>query len=312
MTTNPAGQSRQPLRLEFASTPKGESEVARITDGSKVVVEMPLADFLMWDSYKTLEVAEQIGSVSIGYVKVSTLDFIRNLPHVQELTIRGVSTIDIRGISSLQSLTRLVIDGQVNGMEVLGDLTSLTSLYLSRWRQGADSIFRLKRLTDVVITKFPYTSFESCSSWEYLEELWINSGKLESVAGIPTSVRRLRLSNLPNFTSLTDLTNCRNLERLHIEICHRLQSLSGLERSHRLRVLSVSRTGRLQNLDPIRGLTSLEYLFLADGTTLEPAGVNAIYSLRQLQTLIINHTSQLDVERMKQVAPGCVVRVTPK
>jgi hypothetical protein len=259
---------------------------------------------------------EQIDEVVVGYVPAGQevpLHFLRFLPCVSSVWIVTDQVQDLSELRFLPRLRDLAIDRPKCRMDVLGELVSLEVLYLDDWRPGAESIFRLPGLVKLGVQRFGRPDLKAMSGWTKLRELWLNAGPLMDLSGLPASIEKLRLTSLRKLGSLSALGLCPRLSDLRMESCRSLKSLAGLEHCERLGVLSISRSGPLDDLRPLRGLAGLRYVVLADGTVLGTTeDVAALYSLRNLHNLIIPRLSGVDPARIRQSSPDCDVRLTKR
>jgi len=255
----------------------------------------------------------QIRELTVGYVvegRTLDLDLLRYTPNIDVVWIATDQVHDISGLASLLHVRELSIDRPTCRMDVLGELCSLESLYLDDWRPGAASLFRLQHLRKVGIQKFDCENLEGLSGWKALHDLWLNSGPLKDLAGVPERLEMLRLSGLRKLASLLPLRACGGLKELWLDGCRALHSLSGIEGCRALLRLLLPRCGRLDTLEPLRSLPQIEYLTLAEGTIGEGTTIEALYELRNLKTLIIPRKSGLNADRLLRAAPGCDVHLT--
>jgi hypothetical protein len=252
----------------------------------------------------------RVRAVIVGYCECRDVGFLRHVPNADDVWIKTPTVKDLSGLRHLPRLRSLALDRPTCRFDVLGELRSLRKLYLDGWRPGAESIFRLTELEDVGLQRFGDADLSRMAGWPKLERLWLNDGKLERLAGIPTSVRVLRLTSQRILSSLTPLGSCEDLEELYIERCRGIRELAGIEGCSHLRIFTVGSSGPIGSLAPLRGLTQLRYLALIEGSLAPGADVEALYGLPNLETVIVPKKSGTDPERIRRVSPRCDVRLT--
>lgn len=297
------------MKLTVGSTKLGPefSDTVQLSDGGDIVQQLPPSEMLQPRLGRVSPYLLKIDEVVVGFVDLKDIDFLELLPNVTSVWILTPTVKDIQGLRYLAHIESLAIDRPTCRMDVLGELGSLKELYIDDWRPGAHSIFRLRNLTKVGIQKFGHPDLSGMSNWLSLNELWINAGKLEDLSGIPTSIRRLRLTTLKKLESLRPLSVCHQLEELLLDCCRGVASLNGLDHCLRLKLLSIARGGNIESLEPIKNLRRLEYVFLAGGTKVQSSSISALYSLPNLAKLIIAKQSGLEKDKVLEAAPNCEI-----
>lgn len=248
-----------------------------------------------------------VNEVIVGYNARQELDFLREMPNVERVEIRTPTIVDLNGLTTLQRLRVLAIYRPTCRMETLGNLSSLEDLYLDGWRPGAESVFGLLNLRKLGIQRFPFPDLDGMSAFRRLEELWLNAGRLESLWGIPHSIRSLRITSNRKLSSLLPLQGCGNLVDLRLESVRQVSSLVGVEPCP-LVILVLIGIGLLADLQPLTGKTTMEFLTLSEGTLDASSDIEALYSLVQLRNLFIPRKASLDIQRLRRAAPSINVR----
>ncbi|EMO25128.1 hypothetical protein [Leptospira noguchii] len=262
-----------------------------------------LSDFLMSISFYEYRVT--ITEVVVGFVSLSNINFLEYLPSVQSLWILTSNIKDFSALSLITNLKKLRIDRVSAGLgDVLLHLRNLEEIFLDHWVQGAENIFGLKKLKNVSLRGCASENLKGMMDWIDLKHLWLHGGKITSLAGIPTTIKSLRLTRIPNIRSLDGLSSCSSLLDLRVDSCKKIISLNGIENCIALNILSMIGL-KLESLEPIRNLNSLEYVVFA-GNTLILDGVDVLYSLPLLRDVIVPKHSNLD---LSQFPEGCNVRV---
>lgn len=285
---------------------KDEPNFAELSSEQGVVKQIPLGD-----ENPSIEAfspyLDQIDEVVVGFVNQPDMNFLKFLPNVTSVWIITSTVKKLDGLRYLKNLRSFAIDRPTCRMDVLGELSSLEELYLDDWRPGAKSVFRLNNLVKVGIQKFGYSNLQGISGWTRLNELWFNAGKLESLNGIPASIKSLRLTNLRKLDSLLPLSNCPELEDLRIEGCRKIDSLQGIEMCFHLKILSIAKGGIIQGLSPLRELKSLEQLLIGDGTEIQNDHIDVLYALPILKKVIIPKNSGVNRDRLLATNPNCEI-----
>lgn len=249
----------------------------------------------------------RITEVLVGYAGISSLQFLRNTPNVESVEIRTPTLKDLSVLSSLPRLKSLRMHRPTCRMDVLKSLQSLEDLYLDDWRPGSEGLFHITGLKRLGIQKFGCKDLTGMHDFYRLEELWLNGGKLQSLEGVPPTLKCLRLSSNRHLTSLVPLRDCRQLRSLELDSVKRLSSLIGLEHAP-LRSLRLVNSGPILDLRPLENNTSLEvFTFSGDAGRTDP---QALYTLPKLKTLIIPERWGIDPERITLTAPEVNLRTT--
>ncbi len=285
---------------------KDEPNLAVLSDEQGVVKQ-----FSLEDEYPSKEdfspYFDQVDEVVVGFVNQPDLAFLRSFPNVTNVWILTSTVKNLDGLLYLKNLKSFAIDRPTCRMDVLGELSSLEELYLDDWRPGAKSIFRLKNLVKVGIQKYGYPNLQEISHWAKLEGLWLNAGKLKTLDGIPTNLKRLRLTSLRKFYSIFEISNCLQLEKFALTSCRQVNSLEGLENCLQLKGIGITKGGTIESLEPLRELKNLEFIAIASGTNYQGQGVDVLYELPKLQRVVITKKSGVEKEKILKMAPNCKI-----
>lgn len=285
---------------------KDEPNLAELSNEQDVVKQISLED----ENSSVADFApylDQVDEVVVGWVNQPDLAFLQSFPNVTDVWIITSTVKNLDGLLYLKNLRSFAIDRPTCRMDVLGELSSLRKIYLDDWRPGAKSIFRLKNLVKVGIQKYGYPNLQEMSHWTKLEELWLNAGKLETLDGIPSNLKKLRLTSLRKFYSISELSNCLQLEGFALSGCRKVNSLEGLENCLQLKGIGITKGGIIESLEPLRGLKNLEFIAIADGTNYQGHGVDVLYELPKLQRVVITKKSGVEKEKILKVAPNCKI-----
>lgn len=225
---------------------------------------------------------------------IDNLDFLVHFPLITSLHIKSLEIRNIDALATLRHLEGLNIEWHASKMHVLGQLKQLNSIYVGMWRGGSNSIFELENLISFTAQSFPHPTLEVAHKWQRLESLRINGGKLNNLAGIPSTVKIVDLSTMRYFSSIHQLNHCPNLEELFLETCRKFTSLEGIEECRKMRRLVISQIGELYSLRPLAKLENLEYCYVWDSGKQPIDSIEVLYSLPKLTTLHIRRWSGID------------------
>jgi hypothetical protein len=239
------------------------------------------------------------------------LDFVRHFPNIRTAGI-DAKVKDISALQSLHQLKYLTLIVTPAPLDILGSLASVETISISReWRPGSESIFSLPQVVQAGLGTLPYSNLERMGGWTDLKELCLRWGKVEELTGIPESVEIVELHVLRKLSSLRGLSACSQLRKLIVQECRGVCSLEGLQHCLRLKQIGMAITGPIEDLEPLRPLRELEYVFIAGRTIVGSVqNVDALYNQPNLRTLIIPRKSGLDPNQVLRIAPRCDVRLT--
>lgn len=290
---------------------EGESHWIEVRKGDNVQLRVEGLHHLYDPSSQLLQsCAEGINAVQVGFCGIGNLDFLQHLPSVTDVYVKTSSVKDITGLRYLSRLEQFAVDRPDCRMDVLGELTNLINVYFDDWRPGAASVFELTNLRTVRFRRYPYTDLRPMYRWTKLNSLWLAYGALESLEGIPATVTRLELAMLRKLHDIRSISDCHALELLQIQGCKGLTTIDGLERCRTLRGLSIAENkSTIKNLQPIRHLSRLTYLFLTGFTGVLEPDESVLDELHQLETLIISKKLGIPLERLKRALPNTDIRM---
>ena len=244
-----------------------------------------------------------ITKVVVGFIELASLNFLAYLPNVTDVWLMSQHIGDISGLAHLKQLRSLVIDRPSYRLDILRQLRTLESLYIDCWHPSAEGIFEISGLKKLSIQKYGLVDLQRMGSLSQLSELWLNAGKLETLDGIPPSLKVLRLTSLRKFRSIEAIGQCRDLLSFTLDTCTQVTSLHGLDNCRKLNLLSIIKVGRIDSLEPLRDLSALSYLVLV--TSFATSQIDVLYTLHSLHDLIITDQVLIDSDKLHASAPGC-------
>jgi hypothetical protein len=196
------------------------------------------------------------------------LDFLREVPFLERLSLIVLNRVNIDGIYFLRHLKDLLIGYNKKRIDFV-QFQSLERVSLS-WSIGYESLFECKSLKDVAIARLP-------------------EDRLPSLFRLP-NLESLALS-LCRFTDLRTLPELPKLVRLSLIVCNRLQHLKGLECSPNLRVLWIEQAKSLSDIDAVAFLRVLRTLVLRDCPQIK--NIKALVGLPDLESVAFSATTDI-------------------
>lgn len=222
----------------------------------------------MVDFLKTHEV----GGLSFYYrdgFRCDDYTFLKDLPFITLFHMpypdAGVDVAPIP-VPDLTGLTRLVAQFKVGHPVNIDQLPQLRSCTM-QWQPKLHSVFDAKALQRLQITGL---------NWQKTDRL----ADLQSLRNLEVAHSGIR--------SFAPISELRNLDRLSLSVCHRLESLDGIENLQTLRCLHLAEVSKVTSLDRLASLKNLEVLTIADGREIE--SVAPLEGLTNLKALWIAGT----------------------
>jgi len=198
----------------------------------------------------------------------ANLDFLREVPFLERLSLIVLNRVNIDGIYFLRHLKDFSIGYNKKRIDFV-QFQSLERVSLS-WSIGYESLFECKRLKDVAIARLP-------------------EDRLPFLAHLP-NLESLALS-LCRFTDLQNLPELPKLVRLSLIVCNRLQRLKGLESFPNLRVLWIEQAKSLSDIDAVAFLRALRTLVLRDCPQVK--NIKALVGLPDLESVSFSATTDI-------------------
>jgi hypothetical protein len=106
-----------------------------------------------------------------------------------------------------------------------------------------------------------------------------------------------------SLSGIDALCCCTALTRLTLQSCRKLVSIKGLEGCKRLKILSAFQVGTFSTIDSLTDHDDLHYLVLTQGAVNKDTDIEALYTLRSLQTLIIDRRAPIHLEILYKQNP---------
>lgn len=221
------------------------------------------------DVAELLLFAEQIEELVLD-CPVADMSHLSQLPHLREFTLGYDTRLEHVDLTQLRRLEKL----WVRRTEPLGIMASpprLKELYISNCR--LEDLAPLQNLLT-------------------LEQLNVTEAPLQRLTGIEQlrALKKLVVSQVP-LSTLEGIEGAAKLEDVDLFMTSKLSSVKPLTKVKSLRVLSIRRARRIQDLPVLKGLTWLEKLKL-ENIVLPPA-LDFLSGLRGLRHLTLDLTAKI-------------------
>jgi hypothetical protein len=178
---------------------------------------------------------EQLEELSLGIHSLENFDFLSSLPRkIKSLTLGPTKSKKPRldGLDRFQSLRKLCVAGQQNGIGVVGELQTLEEVSLCRISTAnVEYVSKLPQLWSLDIKLGGIESLSAIAGNEKIKrlELWrirglSDIGVISSLIGL----QYLFLQELRNISSVPDLSRLTKLRRLYLENMKGLTDVSAI------------------------------------------------------------------------------------
>lgn len=182
-----------------------------------------------------LSALEQLEELSIGIYSLNSFDFLKAIPNGLKALSLGATKSKKPRLELLvrfQSLTKLYIEGQEHGIDVITELRELEDLTLrSISTPNLEYLLTLPRLRSLNIKLGGIKSLSAIAGKESIQylELWRIRGLSDiSVISSLTGLQYLFLQDLRNVSSIPDLSKLTKLRRIHLENMKGLEDVSAI------------------------------------------------------------------------------------
>ncbi|WP_244896256.1 hypothetical protein [Planomicrobium okeanokoites] len=217
----------------------------------------------------------QIKSIEITYYYVeSQIDFLRECPSIESLSLQGPNVKNLSGLYHLKSLKILAIDDVVPSSTIdFSQLTTLEEIYgtLPPKAAAIGSLINLKKVQiwDYKPKAKNLKEFSDMKSLVDLELINSNIISLEGIQGLK-KLNRLalfRMRTLTDIEAVQHLTG--NLTDLEIESAKNIQDFSPIGKVGSLEHLGLNNCGTIPSIGFIKQLPHLKSMRFLDSTVLD-------------------------------------------
>lgn len=194
-----------------------------------------------------------VGGLSFYYrdgFRCDDYTFLKDLPFITLFHVPYPDAdvdVDPIPVPDLTGLTRLVAQFKVGHTVAIDQLPKLQSCTM-QWQPKLHSVFDAKALQRLQITGL---------NWQKTDRL----ADLQSLSNLDVAHSGIR--------SFAPIAELRHLDRLSLSVCHRLETLDGIENLQSLRCLHLVEVSKVTSLERLASLKNLEVLTIADGRDIE-------------------------------------------
>jgi Leucine-rich repeat (LRR) protein len=222
-------------------------------------------------SIASIMLSENIRALSIsGYTgwNENNLDFLRDLPFLERLSLIVLNKVNIDGIYLLPNLKDLSVGHNRKPIDFTR-FQHLERLSVG-WSIGYESLFKCKTLRDIAIARLPQSHIPCLSRLVNLETLALSF---------------CRFVDLHQFPELHKLT------RLSLLVCNSLQRLGGIESCSNLLVLWVEQAKSLGDISAVAALRNLKTLVLRDCPQI--SSIRPLIGMEHLEAVAFSATTDI-------------------
>lgn len=199
-------------------------------------------------------------NVSEGF-ECETLEFLYDLPELELLNIISPPLEQLSPIENLVNLKSLSLSCAWADKVDLSKLKNLEKCFIN-YGKGAESVFACPSLRYLYIDEFKLKRFSNIENLSQLEFLTIansNFNSPELFSGL-RNLRKLELLNCRKLDHLDGLGVLTNIEWLTIDGSPKITNIEEISSLSKLRVLQLSDNKEIETLDPIRQMVHLRAL----------------------------------------------------
>ena len=238
--------------------------------------------------------AESIESIHLNqYSSLSNLNFLKQFPRLESFAMGGwgneIAILD--DISGLEGVTRLKhlqmnVSGFSSDWAPLQHLVQLRDLTLSGGsltHPGPEVLGCLTKLKELSIDCNGAPELNGLAKLTQLKSLTLNDAKSLGSLSFLGSLQSLRCLTVNGYggESLEGIGNCRMITEFSISNARKLEDISELGSLTRLRQLTIS--GKFRNLDSLKPLSSLQFLYVNDAEKLRDlSGLSGCSTLERI------------------------------
>jgi Leucine-rich repeat (LRR) protein len=250
--------------------------------GRRAVIVAPWSDdmvrFLVDNQIAELELNQGKGWQGSG------LKFLAELPQLRSLIIIDFTISSVEPIHYLHELRALDLITYCKTEIRLSAFPRLEDCGLE-WRPRATSLFDCTTLKKLFVNHYKGKNADSFSTLVNLESLAILNAPIEDLRGLSAlaKLRSLRLANLKGLPSLSGIEQLINLEILDIDSCKRITTIEEIGFLHRLRRLFLNNGGKIESLQPLAKLRTLEWIGFCESTNIMDGDLSPLLNQTKLE-----------------------------
>jgi hypothetical protein len=289
---------------------KNTYTIAHSRDGEDRAILTPLGN---WTAEMT-RVAQQHKIREINLSAYSgwadrKIDFLRDLPDIEHLTITAGVNVDVSPIYDLKHLWDLGLAGEIKGPVEFPRIESLRELGLGNWNNRKyQTAFECVRLKNIGLSYYPAPDLSALSNLISLEALQLAWGKIRSLEGISSMSRLARISlQMQNqLESLDGISGLPEMLVVWIERAKKLKRLDGIGTLDKLRTLVLNNAPNLESLKPLLDSKAIEAICIMQTTSIadgDLAILKKLPTLRHVNFIDRKHYNQNNSDFSKMELP---------
>jgi Leucine-rich repeat (LRR) protein len=237
--------------------------------------------------------------------KDKSIEFLRDVPFLERLDLWAVGIREVSPLYLLEKLKCLSLNmvtapiqfqrfPELQDLRIAGyrreipfkSLPALRRVDLGNWNASLYSeVFHAKRLHRLSISGYTGADLSEFHELEHLEELGLGASSIASLAGASRlpRIKRLALTLVNRLQDLRGLEGCGSLTYLFVEKAKILRNIDALAKLGELQELGLSDCPLLESIQPIRGLSKLQAVYLSNTTRIGDADLSVLKALPQLR-----------------------------
>jgi Leucine-rich repeat (LRR) protein len=237
--------------------------------------------------------------------KDKSIEFLREVPFLERLDLWAVGIRDVRPLYLLGSLKCLSLNmvtapiefhrfPELQDLRIAGyrrkipfeSLPALRRVDLGNWNASLYSeVFHARGLHRLSISGYTGADLSEFHELEHLEELGLGASSIVSLTGASKLPRlsRLALTLVNRLPDLHGLEGCGCLTHLFIEQAKILRNIDGLGKLNQLQELGLSDCPFLESIQPLRGLSTLQAVYLSRTTRVGNGDLSVLKGLPRLR-----------------------------
>jgi hypothetical protein len=232
-----------------------------------------------------LAALENLEGLSIGIYGLDSFDFLALLPSgIKNLSLAATKSKKPRLhiLSRFESLTRLSLEGQQQGIEVLSEL---------------------KKLEDVTLRSITTIGLNYISTLPQLWSLDIKLGGIRDLSAIADNenIKYLELWQIRGLSDVGVVSSLGGLQSLFLQSLINVRAIPDLSKLHKLRRLHLENLRGLENVSAIRHAPALEEFVHISAQNVQPEMYKDLMSIPSLKYVHVGYGSRKKNEKFKSL-----------
>lgn|GEM_PF-4058499 len=224
------------------------------------------------------------------------LDFLRDLPFLERLSINSVGLRDISPLYDLPNLRTFEFQAVAGKIDFLR-FQKLEVLRCSWNARTLSSLLEYANLKELGLDNYTGPDFRPFAKLGSLENIGMAFTRLRSLAGVQQFpiLRRLSLGPINRLKTLDHLEGCSELRRLSIGPAKNLTQVDTLSCHENLAELLLQACPNIESLQALKRLVNLEYFGLLETTSVADGDLATLLTLPKLKHAAIRDRQHYNV-----------------